>query len=304
MALRDQEGNYIGSGALGETTYEYDYYSGSQVVVMIGDVVIDAAVNIQFSVENSKTPVYGYANQYYSFVADGHVLVQGTLTVAFKESSYMLYPIQRFANNYANIQNVSKQEGWQEDYPSISNSPRYSLDPEGNINNNYTPKNYSLTEASNKARNKEVMRANVEQMRAWDYRGGPDGQPKYQQKYNHFWQELGALPDNQFEDWAEVFEDAIWYGSDISNPLVRDKLFSKTLPNGETISTEDVLRHRRIDQYPEVDIWIVYGDMSRQPSNHTVKKILDVTFVGQSQAIYIEGQPTYEQYSFFARNLV
>jgi hypothetical protein len=304
MAIRDEQNNLLGAKELGETVYEYDYYSGSQIVIMIGDIVVDAAVATQFSVENSKTPVYGYANQYYTFVAEGKVLVQGSLTVAFKESSYMLYPVQRFVNNFARIQSVSGQEEWQKNFPGLSKSPRYSLDAQGNINNTYTPEDYTLTEASNKARHKEVMRANVEQMYSWDYRGGPAGQPRLQQKYNDFWHELGALPDKDFEDYAEVFEDAIWYGSDQSNPLVRDKLFSKDIPSGEFVTKEELLKHRRLDQYPEIDIWIVYGDMTRQPANHTVKKLLDVSFVGQSQVIQIDGQPTFENFNFFARNLV
>ena len=112
------------------------------------------------------------------------------------------------------------------------------------------------------------------------------------------------MEDDKFEDWAEVFEDAIWYGSDPANPLMRDKLFSNNLEEHQLISQEDVLSHRRADQYPQIDIWITYGDMSRQPVNHTVKKIMDVSFVGQAQTVEVSGEPTYEVYNFFAKNVV
>jgi hypothetical protein len=301
MVLRNESGDMLGAKALGETVYEYDYFSGSQITVMFGDVVIDSAVAIRYGVQQSKTPIFGYANQYYSFLADGHVLIQGSLTIAFKEAGYLLYPIQRFANNDADIALYGDTTGEEH---LFSNSPRYSLNSDGYMDDRYSPTVYSLTEASRAAKDKEVMRANVEQMKDWEFRGGPGGNPRAQQRYNKFWQELQAMPDNRFEDWAEEFEDAIWYGSDKSNPIVRDKLFSRNITPGTEIQDEDVLQHRRADQYPEMDIWIVYGDMSRQPANHTVKKLLDVSFIGQSQTIEISGQPTYEQYEFIARNLV
>ena len=300
MALRDQNGNYLTPHGVGAFAYEYDWFSGSQIGIMIGDVLIDGAVAISFNVEQSKTPVYGYANQYYTFVADGHILVQGTLTVAFKEAGYLMWPMQRFQEKAAIINSISGNPEFQSSF-NLSTSPRYGYDENGNIVNTYNPSKMSLMEAAKAAENKLVMEANVEQLFSNE---GSNGQPRQNKKMNSFWRELGSLPDNDFEKWAETFEDAIWYGSDISNPTVRDKLFSNNIDNFKQIPNESVLRHRRIDQYPEIDLFIVYGDMSRQPSNHTVKKILDLSFTGQSQTIEISGQPIYEQYNFIARNLV
>jgi len=304
MALRDQNGNYVTPHGIGSFAYEYDWFSGSQIGVMIGDVLIDSGVAISFNVEQTKTPVYGYANQYYTFVSDGHVLVQGVLTIAFKEAGYLLWPMQRYQEKIGNINSVSDEENWHQRHgANVWTSPRYSVDSNGNIINSYNPSEVgtSLTAAAKAARRKKVMEANVEQMFGWQESSVQNRQNK---NFNRFWQELGALPDDEFEDWAEVFEDAIWYGSDAANPTVRDKLFSKNLPYDKEITDENVLRHRRADQYPQIDMWIVYGDMSRQPANHTVKKILDLSFTGQSQTIEISGQPIYEQYNFIARNLV
>ena len=296
MALRDQNGNFLNPHGIGSFAYEYDFFSGSQIGVMIGDVLIDAAVALSFNVEQTRTPIYGYANQYYTFIADGHIIVSGVLTVAFKESGYLLWPMQRLQER-----SPKRILGDDDTQTSQWSNPRYSVDSKGNINNSYNVNNGTLAEASNAARRKEVMEANVEQMFGWQNNAD---QTRQNRQYNQFWRELGALPDNQFEDWAEVFEDAIWYGSDINNPTVRDKLFSNNIKNTDSISNESVLRHRRFDQYPQIDMWIVYGDMSHHPANHTVKKILDLSFVGQSQSIEISGQPIYEQYNFIARNLV
>jgi hypothetical protein len=295
MTIRNLANETVGPSTLGHNFYEYDWYSGSQISVMIGDVLVDSCVGIQFEVQQSRSPVYGYASQYYSFVAPGKVIVQGTLTVAFKEAGYLLWPMQRFINNLGPTKDTDFGSN---DY---STSPRFTTDSDGLVIKGYEPKKYTFSEAANAAKRHEAMRASVEQMKEWESSGTF---PRNNKGYNDFWKELGALPDDQWEDWAEVFEDSIWYGSDPSNPLMRDKLFSKNIPENQTsISEEEVYNHRRADQYSSIDIWIVYGDMSRHPANHTVRKLMDVSFIGQSQIIEISGQPTFEQYQFMARNL-
>jgi hypothetical protein len=271
---------------LGETAYEYDWFSGSQINLMLGDVLIDTCVGIQYDVSQSRTPIYGYGSQYYTFVADGKVLVSGSFTIAFKEAGYLFWPIQRFINRKV-------QGEW--------TTPRYSTDKQGRPIRGYdtTQGDGTFTNAAQEARKKKTMKANVEQMLDWQH--GPE---RVGSRYNRFWQELGAMEDDRFEDWAEVFEDSIWYGSDNANPLMRDQLFSNNIEEHLEIDDEDVLSHRRADQYPPIDIWITYGDMSRQSVNHTVKKIMDVSFTGQSQVIEISGEPTYETYQFIARNVV
>lgn len=305
MTIKDQNGNVIGSN-LGNNIYEYDSYSGSQIQIMFGDILIDNAVGVSFQANQSKTPIFGYASPYYSFMADGHIMVQGSLVIGFKEAGYLLYPTQKLVNSEAYLKSSQTNGDFQPSYPELSTSPRYSLDSNGNIINSYTPKDFSLTEASNAAKRKKVMRGNVEQMLASDVRnaGSSEEQPRNRKVFSSFWNELSALPDDEFEDWAEVYEDAIWYGSEKNNSIVRDKLFSKNIKSGTRLEEEDVLQHRRLDQYPEFDIWIVYGDMSRQPSNHTVRKLLDVSFLGQSQTIEVSGEPILEQYTFIARNLI
>jgi hypothetical protein len=286
MTLRDSQGNFIGSPVLGETTYEYDWFSGSQINLMIGDVLIDSCVGIQYNVDQTRTPIYGYASQYYTFVADGKVFVSGSITIAFKEAGYLFWPIQRFINR--------KVEGeW--------TTPRYDVDKQGRLTRGYdlSKSDGTFHSEARRAERKRTMKANVEQALKWQ--AGPE---RSGARYNRFWQELGHMEDDLFEDWAEVFEDSIWYGSDTANPLMRDKLFSNNIEENVQIDEEDVLSHRRADQYPAIDIWITYGDVARQAVNHTVKKIMDVSFVGQSQVIEISGEPTYETYQFIARNVV
>lgn len=259
-ALDDNMRNFVvGPPDLGSITYEYDYFSGSQIQVLIGDILIDECVGITFAVQQSKTPVFGFASQYYTFVADGHVLVTGELTIAFKEAGYLLQPMKRFIERVRNNGNNS---------PIQISEDRYM----------------------------QMIRLNIEQMIEYEQTGNRD--------ILKMWVELQHLPDDQFEDWAESFEDYLWFGGDTASPLSRDKMFSKNLTEQDSFDLNTMSTHRRADQYPPIDIWIAYGDINVPAANHTVKKLLDVTFTGQVQTIEVSGNPVFEQYPFIARNHV
>jgi hypothetical protein len=298
MAIKSEYGDYLGSPFLGNITYETDYFSGSQILVYFGDILIDSALSISFSVQQSKAPVFGYNSQYYSFLSDGNVIVSGELVIAFKEAGYLLWPVQRYLEQENFIQTFGENVGDR----NPSHSPRYIADDQGTLITNYNNKDNSLKAASKGAKNRQVLRANVEQMFAWDNSEIKDEKAKNQQ-FNRFWNELKSLEDSDFENWAEAFEDVVWYGSDTGNPGTRDKLFSGNIREGEVPSEEDVYSHRRLDQYAPIDIIVSYGDQSRQQPNHTVKKLMDVSFTGQAQQIQISGEPILEVYSFIARNL-
>lgn len=306
MALKDVNGNYMTNSDLGNIGYEYDYYCGSQTNVMFGDVLIDNAVHIGFSAQQTKAPVSGFASQYYNFMAPGKVFIQGELTIAFKEAGYLMWPIQRYLFRKAN---------------ESTTTPRYRVNDGQVIEGAADSTNDSLVSLAEEARHKRTIRANVEQMMQWSNRTNQvidaDGKPggstlRSNSGYNRFVKDLGALDDRKFEDFAESFEDAIWFGSDTGNPYARDKLNSNNLELEDFVdsdysnanSDEQIFTHRRLDQYPEIDIWITYGDVNKQSANHTVKKLLDVSFTGQGQVIEISGAPVLERYSFIAKNLV
>lgn len=71
------------------TSYEFDYFSGAQIGVYFGDLLVDDIVSINYSVNQSKMPIYSYGEQYYHSVAAGQVIVQGTFTIPFKETAYI-----------------------------------------------------------------------------------------------------------------------------------------------------------------------------------------------------------------------
>jgi hypothetical protein len=233
----------------------------------------------------SSVPVYGYGNQYYSFMSSGKVIVSGSLTIGFKESGYLLWPAKRY------IERKTSKE-WTS--PKFKTQENMIINGYGDSFSNFNQQD-PLSAASKAADALRIMRGNVEEVLA-----STDNRVK-----SNFYQELGALPDNAFEDYAEAFEDAVWFGGDAGgNPLVRDLLFSNNLSPSDSISNESIYQHRRLDQYPPVDLYIVYGDANRESVNHTVKQLLDVSFIGQAQTLEVSGEPVLERYSFMARNII
>lgn len=247
--------NITDAGALStnRTVYEFDYFSGSQIGIYIGDLLIDDIDFIQFNVTQTKRPVYGYASQYYHTVADGQVLVEGAFSIPFKEADYIIAALQRY----------------REAHPPIS-AVKYVGGPDATTDY-------------------RVMRDNIE--RRMQYVAGR-GVPNYE-LYN----ELAALPDEVFEVAAETFEDILWKSP--SQNFISGNLTTNVDGNSDAASG----LYRRGDQYPEFDIYVLYGDIANAAANHTIKKLIDVSIVGQGQAIYANGEPIRETYRFLARNL-
>lgn len=280
MAVRRElEGGGYYAEKAGLITYEADWFSGAQIQVMMGDIHIDNAVAISYAVNASRTPVYGFGSEYFSFMAKSPVLVTGALTVAFKESYYMLKPAARFHNlvrsgEVATARMAKRRQG------------------------GFT----SLEEASDAAHKGRVSYINVEDLYEYarNLTTGGDG------LRSDLVTQLAALEDSAWEEMAEKFEDAIWYGSDHQSPETRDSLFSQTMSDDvDYVDDRAILKHRRLDQYPPVDIWITYGDMEAPDQvNHTVQKLLDVYFTGETQEIIVGGEPVLQTFQFLARNRV
>ena len=70
-------------------TNKFDFYSGSQITVWFGDIMIDDISSIQWSRSQGKRPIYGYASQQFDAVAKGTVLVQGNFMVNFRQRGYL-----------------------------------------------------------------------------------------------------------------------------------------------------------------------------------------------------------------------
>jgi len=255
---------------LNTAAYEFDYYSGSQIGVYIGDLLIDDIAGIQFSVSQSKRPIYGYGSQYYHVVAAGQVMVQGAFTIPFKEAAYINLALANFTYKMGEAYTAPI---------SIKSDIKYTLNGE-----HFT--------AFGTGGAHQVLRQNIERL-IKDEAGLTD-------KYT-FYKDLVALKDDAWEGVAEAYEDYLWKAG-----LTKDLEKGNLKHGGNKPGPRDKMYrdYRRGDQYPPFDIWILYGDISNKAANHTIRKIIQCDIVGQSQVINIGGEPILEQYQFIGKNLV
>lgn len=70
-------------------SYWEEYYSGTDVLLMIGDVWVDDVITINYTLTNNKSPVYGYMSENFDAVAKGTRIVQGQFAIAFREVGYL-----------------------------------------------------------------------------------------------------------------------------------------------------------------------------------------------------------------------
>ena len=238
-----------------QTTYEFDYYTGSQISIYFGNLLIDDIEHIQYNVTQSKRPVYGYASQYFHSVADGQVIIEGAFTIAFKEANYLIGALQYYKEHQSPIRSSSALKAWEDKKKEIV-----------------------------------VDRLNIEEY----FRQQKEGS-KYQTLPLDLMESVAALSDNAWEGVAEAFEDRLWKNDgpaiDFIEPNIRDTT---------NINTD---KHRRADQFPPIDIWILYGDLTSPAANHTIKRLIDVHIIGEGQVIAPGGENIHESYRFFAKNL-
>ena len=69
--------------------YAFSYFSGSQIFIFAGNVLIDEAVFLGYNLTSNKIPLYGYASPYWDAVAQGTVIVQGSIGVNYIDNKYM-----------------------------------------------------------------------------------------------------------------------------------------------------------------------------------------------------------------------
>jgi len=76
--------------------YDQEYYSSSQACIYFGDIWIDEITGIQYQIEHSKTPIYGYASTLYDAMVRGPLLVRGSFTINFKEAGYLFVVLNEY----------------------------------------------------------------------------------------------------------------------------------------------------------------------------------------------------------------
>ena len=268
---------------VGRRVYEYDYFSGSQIGIYVGDVFVDDIASISFEIAQNKAPIYGYSSRFYDAIAEGTVIVQGELFVNYKEQGYLWAILDRYHSKLqsANEKDKVRNAATRRTIEQLLQDERRLLDGTG-------------------ATLDEALAAVDEGL----YKGGlPSGSEPID--IFNLYKDLAALEDDAFEDVAERFEYIIWdkdqkdfeQGNALIDPSVQTE--RKYAEDAGQLS-----QFRRPDQFPPFDIWITYGDITNPRANSTLTKLIGVSLTGSSQTIQISGEPILERYTFFAKNRV
>ena len=81
-----------------DTLHNNEYYTGAQVRIYFGHILIDEITSIEWSGNSTKRPVYGYASKQFDAVAQGQYIIQGQFLMPFKEVGYLNLVKQQLNN--------------------------------------------------------------------------------------------------------------------------------------------------------------------------------------------------------------
>lgn len=261
------------------TVYDKEYFTSSQTSIYIGDVLIDEITNLEVSVSQRKQPIYGYASQLFDKVAKGIVQVQGSFSINFKESAYLVTVLDR----YKTFQNGFD---FTETTPFLSAESFSKGIPGKGATQDGTKGVLARRNIEQVEQGKKLVDSVVE--------GKINGRSITNEEFTQFFIDLSGFNNDSrgpgvpgeipaVEHIFEDFEDRVW-GSDVS---------------------DEVFNTRRADsnKFDNFTIFVTWGDYnSNNRINHTAKRLDNVRIVGQSQVVNQDGQPIQENYQFIARN--
>lgn len=290
-------------------TYPYDYYSGSDCKVFYGDIWVDDIVSIQFNVNQNKTPIYGYASQNFNAVAKGRVIVNGTLTIAFKETGY-LNLIQRISETQKNnAYDVIKRKA---DITRAKAEHRLAeFDPSLTYIGDDSPPNSRINASTAPNGSPQLIRQEetIEEILL-----GKKAGSALVKNFNRDIKSISRNPESStplgdkqrdFEDFAELLEDSIW-GDSNGRPYQYDNLLKRAdefdyNSNGGINTATGQGTNAEYDGV--LNIMLTFGDINDFRAEHTLVVLNDIHFTDTSMVVSPDGTPIGETYSFFARDI-
>lgn len=75
--------------------FGFEYFSGANILVRVGDMPILEAAGLSVSIAESKRPIYGYSRRFFSAVASGQVLAQGQLAINYVHQDYLYHAVTK-----------------------------------------------------------------------------------------------------------------------------------------------------------------------------------------------------------------
>jgi hypothetical protein len=285
----------FGSRTLHKRVYAKDYFTGVQAGIYIGDVYIDEVTSIQYSLMQSKVPIYGYASQLFDAVVPGVVIVEGNLSINFKESGYLWIVLSRYKKLQEAIDSAVgkaiKAGGSGLDLvknrkipgSDIVGSP-YNLAMNSKTGDTQAGVNIPFVRTN---KYDAISRAGIEQIVSG--RATRAERFKFYENISGQISREGVGSRNIFESLASTFEEAVWQEQAIT---------------GQDISLDIQARRADSNIFDDIDIFITYGDWTNPSADKTVRRLRGVRFTGFTQAFDYSGNPIQESYSFMARNIV
>ena len=253
--------------------YDLDYFNGAQMFVYIGDVWVDEVTAMQYRLQQTKQPIYGYASQLFDDVAAGQVLVEGAFSINFKEQGYLWAVLRRyFGTQTSQLGNMttSKYDG--------------GLFKGRRDKGNQMP---DLRRGGDRvgSNGKMVSRANIERI--------AQGEATKSQRFQWYNSMAGYATfsgnnprDRAFENIVEAFEDEIWN------------------PNHTNDGLNSQIRRTDQNAFDDFDIYCLWGDYSNPKANHTVQKIIGVRLTSLGKTVQTGPGVIQEEYSFIAQTVV
>ena len=78
---------------------ERTYFSGAQSEIYIGNYLIDEAIEIEGTYNLPQMPIYGYNSHHFSAVAQGKVIVAGSLIINYTQEGYLFALIKNYQDS-------------------------------------------------------------------------------------------------------------------------------------------------------------------------------------------------------------
>jgi len=292
-------------------TYQYDYYCGSQAKIFFGDIWVDDIVTIQYNIRQTKEPIYSYASQNFDAVAQGTVLGEGMIAIAFKEVGYFNV-IRAF---------IEEQKSGRE--LAVKNLRSRTFGDPNMLTTTDMANSVNVTGTSNPGliRQSETIEEVLDNLKGADLKVERTGSrtetitlddgtiKKVDVPINNV--DFASTTGNKikdFEDAAEVLEDLIWgdsngkpFGVEQPHALLRADQFDTKYDNkGRNVGINSAIGNDYEDAF---NILITFGDISDKRAEHTLTVLNDVHFTGQSVMVNPNGEPIAEVYNFFFRDI-
>jgi hypothetical protein len=249
-----------------DSLHNTEYYTGAQVRIYFGHILIDEIASIEWAGSNTKRPVYGYASTLFDAIAQGQYLVQGTLVMPFKEVGF-LYATQKLLRN---------QEVYQRKIEAAVRSGNAGRIGTPGVDPQTTPPRATITTEESRFTDGD----NVKEERTEEVVTSFTASDLLEQEA-----ERGG---QSFQDLVDALEGRLWDPTQVISQLRRADEFDLD-PSREFIQSG-------------FNILVTFGDVNNPNTASTAKTLIDVHFTGDQRIVDTGDNLIYEQYTFFCRS--